>query len=144
MNTNYTNLTNYTNENDILTNYKDGLVYKDLSYEIISAVYEVHNQLGPGFTENIYEEALIKELNARNILHERQKIVKVRYKGDVIGEYKLDLVVENKIILELKAVSELNEVFKSQLLSYLKASKLKLGILINFGSKSIEYVRIVN
>ena len=144
MNTNYTNLTNYTNENKILTDYKDGLVYKDLSYKIISAVYEVHNQLGPGFTESIYEEALIKEFHARNIVYERQKGIKVRYKGEVIGEYKLDLVIENKIILELKAVSELNEVFKSQLLSYLKASKLKLGILINFGSKSIEYVRIVN
>lgn len=118
------------------------LIYKELSFKIMEAVFEVHNALGPGFTENIYEEALVKELNLRGINFESQKTIKIYYKGEKIGEYKLDMVVEGKIILELKAASELNELFESQLISYLKATKLKLGILINFGSKRVSYKRI--
>jgi len=126
-------LTNTTNKE---------LIYKELSFKIMEAVFEVHNALGPGFTENIYEEALVKELNLRGINFESQKTIKIYYKGEKIGEYKLDMVVEGKIILELKAASELNELFESQLISYLKATKLKLGILINFGSKRVSYKRI--
>ena len=76
--------------------------------------------------------------------YERQKLVEVYYKGEKIGEYRLDLVVENKIVLELKAVSELNNTFAAQLLSYLKAAGMKLGILVNFGGRKVEYKRIVN
>lgn len=108
----------------------------------MEAVFEVHNTLGPGFTENIYEEASSKELNLRGIDFESQKTIKIYYKGEKIGEYKLDMVVKGKVILELKAVSELNELFESQLISYLKATKMKLGILINFGSKRVSYKRI--
>lgn len=144
MNTNYTNLTNCTNNKTLFNKNNKELVYKELSYKIIGAVYEVHKQLGPGFTEDIYEEALIRELKTRGIKYERQRIIKVKYKGNIVGEYKLDLIIENKVILELKAVSELNEIFRSQLISYLKASGLKLGILINFGTKAVEYERIVN
>ena len=103
----------------------------------------VHNILGPGYSENIYEEALAKEFRDRKIKYERQKLIEVYYKGERMGEYRLDMVVEGKIILELKAVSELNEIFVSQVISYLKATGLKLGILINFGSKRVNYKRIV-
>ena len=128
--------TNGTNEEKV--------VYKELSFKIIEACFEVHNILGPGYSEKIYEEALSKELRNRDIGYERQKLVEVYYKGEKIGEYRLDLVVENKIILELKAVSELSNIFEAQLLSYLKAAGMKLGILVNFGSKKVIYRRIVN
>lgn len=120
------------------------IAYKKLSYNIMQATFEVHNILGPGFSENIYEEALTKELQNRGITYERQRLVRVYYKGDNIGEYRLDLIVENKIILELKAVSELNDVFAAQLYSYLKATGMKLGILINFGTKRVQSKRIIN
>jgi GxxExxY protein len=107
-------------------------------------VFQAHNTLGPGFTEDIYEEATVHDLETQDIPLERQKTIQVRYKGRVVGAYRLDLIIDGKIILELKAVSALNDVFKQQLLSYLKATDLRLGILINFGGKRVEAVRIVN
>ena len=129
-------LTNGTNEEKV--------IYKELSFEIIKACFEVHNILGPGYSEKIYEEAVSKELRDRGIGYERQKLIEVYYKSEKIGEYRLDIVVENKIILELKAVSELNDIFEVQLLSYLKATGMKLGILVNFGGMKVEYKRVVN
>lgn len=120
------------------------VIYPELSYSIMEAVFEVHNQLGPGFSEEIYQQALGTELQIRNILFETQKQINIFYKGKPMGMYKLDLVVESKIILELKAVSSLNDLFKQQLTSYLKATGLRLGILINFGIRRVEYVRITN
>ena len=122
----------------------DRIIYKDLSYQLMQAVFEVHNALGPGFREDVYEEALAYELELRGIPFERQKQVVVRYKGRSVGVHRLALVVDGKIVLELRAVSALNDVFKQQTLSYLKASGLKLGILINFGTGRVEYTRIAN
>lgn len=119
-------------------------IFPDLSYKIMGAVFEVHNTLGPGFLEGIYEEALARELEMQGIPFERQKEVAVRYKEHVIGSHRLDIVVDGRIVLELKAVSALTDVFKQQTLSYLKATGLKLGILINFGTPRVEYTRIVN
>ncbi|MCK4682767.1 GxxExxY protein [Candidatus Bipolaricaulota bacterium] len=110
----------------------------------MQAVFEVHNTLGPGFIESVYEEALVFELEIRQIAFERQKNVEVRYKERVVGAQRLDLIIDSRIVLELKAVSALTDVFKQQTLSYLKATGLKLGILINFGAPRVEYVRIVN
>ena len=120
------------------------ILYRNLSYQIMQAVFEVHNKLGPGFLESVYEEALVHELTLRQIPFERQKEIKIRYKAKLVGVHRLDLVVEDKIILELKAVTELTDAFKQQTLSYLKATGLKLGILINFGSKRVEYIRMAN
>ena len=120
------------------------IVYKDLSYRVMEAVFEVHNELGPGFLESLYEEALALELTARGIPFARQQVVTVCYKGRPIGSHRLDLVVDDRILLELKAVSALTDAFKAQTLSYLKATGLKLGILINFGTSRVEYVRIVH
>jgi len=122
----------------------DKVLYPELSYKIMQIIFEVHNKLGPGFTEEIYEEAAAYELEAQQILIERQKVIQVIYKGRVVGTYRLDLVIDGKIILELKAVTALNDLFKQQLLSYLKATDLHLGMLVNFGTKRVEYTRIVN
>ena len=120
------------------------VLYPDLSYRIMEAVYEVHNQLGPGYTENIYENALVQELRSRGITCERQRTVPVLYKGQRVGTYRLDLLVEGKIIVEIKAVNAITDVFKAQLLAYLKATNLRLGILVNFGTARVTYQRIVN
>jgi len=120
------------------------IVQKALSYKIMQAVFEVHNQLGPGFLENIYEEALAHEFSLQKISFARQKIIQVSYKGKIIGQHRLDMVINNEIILELKAVSELADIHKQQLLSYLKSTGLPLGILINFGTSRVQYTRIVN
>ena len=122
----------------------DKIIYKDLSFKIMEAAFEVHNQLGPGFLESIYESALQLELEEKGYGVERQKAIPVLYKQKQIGEHRLDLVIENKIVLELKAVSEINNLFHQQLLSYLKASGIKLSILINFGTKRVEHFRIAN
>jgi len=118
--------------------------YPELSYKIMQAAFEVHGHIGPGFTENIYEEALVYEFEAQQIPYECQKSIQVSYKGRVIGRYQIDLVVDGKIILELKALTDLTDLHKQQLLSYLKATDLHLGILINFGAKKVVSVRIVN
>ena len=123
---------------------EDRVLHPVLSYQIMQTVFEVHNTLGPGFLESVYEEALAFELDLRGIPFVRQETVKVRYKGRVVGAQRLDLVIDGRIVLELKAVSALTDVFKQQTLSYLKATGLKLGILINFGAPRVEYVRIVN
>lgn len=107
-------------------------------------MFEVHNQLGPGFTEDIYERAVVYELKCRGIPFAEQRPILVTYKDQPLGNYRLDLVIDEKIILELKAVSSRNDQFKQQLLSYLKATGLRLGLLINFGSIRVEHVRIVN
>jgi len=123
---------------------KGTIIYPELSYEIMQAVFEVHNRLGPGFSESVFEEALAYEFELRGISFERQKTVTVCYKGREVGTYRLDFVVDGKIILEIKAVSALNDAFKLQTLSYLKATGLRLGILINFGARKVEYIRIAN
>jgi GxxExxY protein len=120
------------------------VLYPELSYRIMEAVFEVHNQLGPGFSEEIYQNALVTELEIREIPFEIQKNVVVSYRGKPMGTYRLDLVVDSKIIIELKAVFSLNDLFKQQLASYLKATGLRLGILINFGIRRVEYVRVAN
>ena len=122
----------------------DKVLYPELSYKIMQVVFEVQNKLGPGFTEDIYKEATAYDLQAQQISLERQKPIQVVYKNRVMGTYRLDLVIDDKIILELKAVTTLNDLFKHQLLSYLKATDLHLGILVNFGAKRVEYVRIIN
>ena len=122
----------------------DKVIHKELSYRVMQAAFEVHNTLGPGFVESVYEEALAYELELHGIPFEREKVVTVRYKERVVGTHRLDLVVDGKIILELKAISALTDVFKHQTLSYLKATGLKLGILINFGTPRVVYTRIVN
>ena len=118
-------------------------VHADLSYRIMSSAFEVHNQLGPGYAEKIYECALAQELTARAIPLERQKKVEVSYKGVMVGEYFLDMVVGGEVVLELKAAAEILPIHCAQALSYLKASGLRLAIVINFGATKVTQKRVV-
>jgi GxxExxY protein len=136
MNTNYTKIR--------MTRTGSQIIYKELSYAIIEACIEVHKILGPGYHEKIYEEAVVREFKNRNIAFERQKPINILYKDEPIGEYRLDLVIDDKIILELKTVTDLTSMFEAQFFSYLKATNMRLGILLNFSKKKLEFRRIVN
>ncbi len=109
----------------------------ELTEAIIGAAIEVHRILGPGLLESIYEEALCHELELRGIHAERQLEVYVSYKGKIIKGQKLDILVEHQVIVELKAVSKLPDVATAQTLSYLKATNLKLALLLNFGEQRL-------
>jgi GxxExxY protein len=101
--------------------------------KIISSAVEVHRYLGPGLLESIYEEALGYELLLRGIPFERQKAVEVFYKDKVIKGQRIDLVVQGEVIVEIKSVRRLEDIFAAQVLSYLKSTRIKRGLLINFG-----------
>jgi GxxExxY protein len=120
------------------------IVEEALSYEILKAAFEVHNRLGPGFTEVIYKKAMMLELRAGGHTVEVEKRIVVCYRDEIVGEYFLDLVVDGKIILELKAVSEIMPVHKQQAMAYVRASGLPLAIVINFGGESVTHHRIAN
>lgn len=113
---------------------------------IIGAAIEVHRYLGPGLLETVYEEALCHELNLRGIRFERQKQVDVLYKDIVIKNQRLDLLVDGKVVVELKSTESDHPVYKAQVLSYLKACGLRRGLILNFGKKTmIEGIaRVVN
>jgi GxxExxY protein len=105
----------------------------DLTGEVIGAAIEVHKALGPGLLESTYEECLCIELGLRNIPFERQKEIPIKYKGVNLNHaYRLDIVVPNKLIVELKACESLEPIHDAQLLTYLKLSGIKIGLLINF------------
>jgi GxxExxY protein len=117
-------------------------LYRDLTQDIIGAAMEVHRELGSGFLEYVYEESLCHELNLREIYFERQEELDIYYKDLLIPKkYKPDLMVDNKVIVELKATSGLTEIEEAQLLNYLKATKMRIGLLLNFGTKSLEIKR---
>ncbi len=119
-------------------------LYKELTHEIIGAAMEVHKELGSGFLEYVYEEALCYELRLRNISFTRQPELDIHYKGYLIPrKYRADLVVDDKVTVEVKATSGLTEVDKAQLLHYLRATEFRIGLLLNFGTKSLEKKRII-
>ena len=120
------------------------LIYKDLAYKIVGCAMTVHKVLGPGFIESVYEAALKLELAAQGISFESQKEYSVFYRGREIKKFYCDLVVENKIILELKAVRKLGDIERAQVINYLKVTHLQLGLLINFGEKSLVSERLIS
>lgn len=121
------------------------IIYKEESYEIMGACFEVYNAFGKGFDESIYHESLLREFELQSIPAVSEPRVNVFYKGKPLTKnFKPDIIVYEKIILELKAVKTLNELHRQQVLNYLKATGFKLGILINFGAEhKLEYERIV-
>ncbi len=119
------------------------IVEKELSYLIMKSAFEVHNALGPGFPEAIYEEAMNRELARNGVSLERQKRIKVLYKDEPIGEFILDNIADGRVILEYKAVSEIAKIHEQQALSYLKATGLELAIVINFGAERVQSSRVV-
>ncbi len=119
----------------------------EITYQIRGAIYDVFKTLGPGLLESVYEEALAFELQQRGLKVERQKQVPVIYKGNVLKtELRLDLLVEGRVIVELKSVEEMKKVFYKQLLTYLRLMNLKVGVLVNFNTDNIleSIDRVVN
>jgi GxxExxY protein len=120
------------------------IVLPEESYNIVGAAIEVHKIIGCGFSEAIYQEALEKELQLRNIPYSREKIYYVTYKDQILSKhFRPDLVCYDKVIVELKALPEITDEHVAQVLNYLKASGLRLGIIINFGTETLEYKRIL-
>ena len=119
------------------------ILYRELSFKIIGCAMEVHKRLGPGLPEAVYERALEMELRKKELAYERQKSFRVMYDDKPVGDFRVDFVVDGKVILELKAVPAMPAVFERQLHSYLQISKLRLGILLNFGSERLVSKRIV-
>jgi GxxExxY protein len=107
-------------------------VHNELTQAVIGAAIEVHQTLGPGFLESVYEEALCIELELRRIPFKRQVPIGVSYKGHIVGESRLDLLIQEQLIVELKAVESILPVNTAQVISYLKATQLTLALLINF------------
>lgn len=121
------------------------LIFKNESYNVIGACMAVHRELGCGFLEAVYQEALECEFKLRQIPYVREKPLNIFYKGEFLNKtYQADFICYESIIVELKALSELNSIHQSQLLNYLKATDLKLGLLVNFGQRSLESKRLVN
>lgn len=123
------------------------LIYEDITYKIRKAIFNVYNFWGPGLYEEIYEKSLVIELETLGLKVECQKCIPVNYKGKKLEcDYRLDLLVEDKIILELKAVDELRAIHKKQLFTYLKITDKRLGLLVNFNTNDIMHsiIRIAN
>ena len=120
------------------------IIYKEESYKIIGACFAVHSKLGCGFLEKVYHEALAKELTGRNIPFKNETQLLIKYDDTILEKkYYADFVCYDKIILEIKACDSLNDLHYAQVLNYLSATNFKLGILINFGTKSLTYKRLV-
>ncbi len=119
-----------------------GLKYKEITDKILKGFYEVYNELGDGFLESVYENAFFIVLNGYGLAVERQKGISVNFRDKVIGEFKPDLIVEGKIIIELKAVRALDSAHEAQLINYLKATNIEVGLLLNFGRKP-EFKRFI-
>ncbi len=124
-------------------NENGNIVYKDLSFKIIELALEVHNELGCGFLEKVYENALMILLDREGIPAKQQAPADVYFQGKVVGQYFADILVDNKLILELKTVDAISDVYKAQVLNYLRATGLKLGLILNFAKPRFEYKRLV-
>ena len=119
-------------------------LHKNETFALIGVAMEVHSELGPGFLEAVYQEAFELELKRREIPYEREKILNIYYKNEKLKkEYTADFYCFGKIIVELKALNSLNSEHEAQLLNYITATKTKVGLLINFGTKSLEYKRMI-
>ncbi len=116
---------------------------KTVSREVISCAFEVSNQLGAGFLESVYENALCVELQNHGIAFERQKHIEVLYKGHQIGRYVADLIVESSLLVELKALSGFSRQHEAQVMNYLRATGIRVALLLNFGTPKVGVRRIV-
>ena len=122
----------------------NSLLYKDETYKIIGICMEVHNQLGKGFNEVVYGDALEIEFIDNNIKYSKEQKYNISYKGNILPhKYKADFIINDKIVLEIKAIQCLTSSHVKQTLNYLAVSKLKLGLLINFGEDSLKYQRVI-
>ena len=120
----------------------DSFKHKETTDIILKSFYEVYNELGDGFLESVYENALYIVLTGYGLCVERQKGINVFFRGTIIGDFKTDLIVDKKVIIELKAVRALDSAHEAQLINYLKATNIEVGLLLNFGRKP-EFKRFV-
>ena len=120
------------------------LLYKEITEEIINSAYEVHRVLKNGYLEKVYENALINELESRNLRCMQQFPLEVYYKDFIVGKYIADIIVEDKIILEIKAMASIEKHHFAQILNYLKSTKKRLGFILNFGANNMQIKRIIN
>ncbi|PQJ79633.1 GxxExxY protein [Polaribacter porphyrae] len=122
----------------------DNLLYKEDTYKIIGLCMEVHNQLGKGFNEVVYSDALEIEFIDNNIKYSKEQKFNINYKGNILPhKYRADFIINDKIVLEIKAIKCLTSSHVKQTLNYLAVSKLKIGLLINFGEDSLKYQRVI-
>lgn len=119
------------------------LIYADLTYKIRACIFAVYNELGHGHKEQVYQKALAKELEEENIPFKREVNLKVKYKGNSVGNYRPDFVIDGRVIIETKAVDFMPKSYKQQLVHYLKSTDIKLGLLVNFGKPKLEIKRLV-
>jgi GxxExxY protein len=119
------------------------LLFKDESYQIVGCALEVSNTLGHGFFEKIYENGLVAELGLKNIPHTQQSRFSISYKSKILGEYIPDLIVFDKIIVEIKTIDKITHQERGQVLNYLKVTRLKVGIILNFKNPKLEWERVV-
>ncbi len=118
---------------------------EELTRKIIGVAMKLHTTLGPGFKENIYHQGLIAALEEEKLGMETEKAFKVFWKKIKIGDFRVDLIVDGKVIIEMKAISgKMPKIFQAQLISYLKASGLEVGLILNFGNPSLEFQRVVS
>ncbi|PKD43511.1 GxxExxY protein [Rhodohalobacter barkolensis] len=122
----------------------DHLKHKELTGRIIGACMRVHSELGNGFPEVIYQRSLAIEFSHSNLEYDREISMALYYQGQNVGSRRVDFLVEDKILLELKAVSEITSVHYAQILNYLKAYQLQIGLLVNFGEESLKFKRFIN
>ncbi len=123
--------------------FEEKILYKELSYKVVGLAMKVHTELGYGFLEKVYENALMILLRENGIRAKQQVPIKVYFHGQIVGEYTADILIEDCIILELKAQDKIVENHKAQTLNYLKATGLKLALLLNFGKHKLESERLV-
>lgn len=121
----------------------ENIVYKDLSYQIVGIAIQVRKELGFGFLEKVYENSLMVLLEENRIEAKQQFPISVSFHGRIVGDYIADILVDNKIILELKAQERITLIHKAQTLNYLKATNMRLAILLNFGKDRLEFERLV-
>jgi GxxExxY protein len=119
------------------------ILYKNLSYKVIGLSMEVHRRLGYGFLEKVYENSLMILLNRAKISAVQQAPINIRFEGEIVGNYIADILVDDKIILELKCVEAIANIHRAQVLNYLKATGKQLAIIINFAKEKLEYERLV-
>jgi len=117
--------------------------HQELTQKIIGAAFEVHRELGPGFLEKVYETALAREMETRGLPARPQAEITVHYKGQPVGVYYADILVDGKVICEIKATETLASAHEAQLLHYLKATGIQVGLLLNFGSQRVQVKRLV-
>lgn len=120
------------------------IVYPELSYEIMGILFKIFNKLGYGYQEKYYQRAIVRELTVLNIFFKREQSAELKYEEKIIGRYFIDFTIDNKIVLEIKVAKEIYQKHLNQVLGYLKATGLRLGILAVFTRQGIRYRRLVN